>query len=38
MRIVVVTDQHPRVLVGRTEIGAPRVISTQVGEQLPRIC
>ena len=33
-----VTGQHPRMLVARTAIGANRVIATQIGEQLPRIC
>ncbi|HEX4935549.1 MAG TPA: hydrogenase expression/formation protein HypE [Gemmatimonadaceae bacterium] len=33
-----VTDQHPGLLVGRTAIGANRVITMQIGEQLPRIC
>ncbi len=33
-----VTDQHPGVVVGRTAIGATRVIPTPLGEQLPRIC
>jgi hydrogenase expression/formation protein HypE len=37
-RIGVVTAQHPRMLVARTAIGANRVIATQIGEQLPRIC
>lgn len=37
-RIGVVTTQHPRMLVARTVIGANRVIATQIGEQLPRIC
>jgi hydrogenase expression/formation protein HypE len=31
-------ETHPGVLVGRTGIGGRRVIDTQVGEQLPRIC
>ena len=31
-------EAHPGVLVGRTGIGGSRVIDTQVGEQLPRIC
>jgi hydrogenase expression/formation protein HypE len=31
-------EAHPGVLVGRTGIGGRRVIDTQVGEQLPRIC
>jgi hydrogenase expression/formation protein HypE len=29
---------HPGMLVGRTAIGARRVITMQIGEQLPRIC
>lgn len=29
---------HPAVVVARTAIGATRVVDTQVGEQLPRIC
>jgi hydrogenase expression/formation protein HypE len=33
-----VTAQHPRMLVSRTGMGANRVIPTQIGEQLPRIC
>ena len=33
-----VTAQHPRMLVARTGMGANRVIPTQIGEQLPRIC
>lgn len=33
-----VTAQHPRMLVARTAMGANRVIATQIGEQLPRIC
>ncbi|MBZ5524466.1 MAG: hydrogenase expression/formation protein HypE [Acidobacteriia bacterium] len=33
-----VTDQHPRMLVARTAIGANRVVPMQIGEQLPRIC
>jgi hydrogenase expression/formation protein HypE len=37
-RVGVVTAQHPRMLVARTAMGANRVIATQVGEQLPRIC
>lgn len=31
-------EAHPGVVVGRTGIGGSRVIDTQVGEQLPRIC
>ena len=37
-RIGQVTDQHKRMLVARTAMGANRVIPTQIGEQLPRIC
>ena len=37
-RIGQVTSQHPRMLVARTAMGANRVIPTQIGEQLPRIC
>ncbi len=37
-RIGHVTAQHPRMLVARTSMGANRVIPTQIGEQLPRIC
>jgi hydrogenase expression/formation protein HypE len=29
---------HPGVVVAKTAIGATRVVDTQVGEQLPRIC
>ena len=37
-RIGHVTAQHPKMLVARTGMGANRVIATQIGEQLPRIC
>lgn len=37
-RIGHVTSQHPRMLVARTAMGSNRVIPTQIGEQLPRIC
>ena len=37
-RIGQVTPKHPRMLVARTAMGANRVIPTQIGEQLPRIC
>jgi len=37
-RIGVVTPQHPRMLVARTAMGSNRLIATQIGEQLPRIC
>jgi hydrogenase expression/formation protein HypE len=33
-----VTEQHPRMVVARTAIGANRVVPMQIGEQLPRIC
>ncbi len=33
-----VTVEHPQTVVARTSIGASRVISMQIGEQLPRIC
>lgn len=33
-----VVAQHPGMLVARTSIGGSRVISMQIGEQLPRIC
>jgi hydrogenase expression/formation protein HypE len=37
-RIGHVTSDHRRMLVARTAMGANRVIPTQIGEQLPRIC
>jgi hydrogenase expression/formation protein HypE len=37
-QIGTVTTQHPRMIVARTAMGANRVIATQIGEQLPRIC
>lgn len=37
-RIGSVTAEHPGMLVARTAMGANRVIATQIGEQLPRIC
>jgi hydrogenase expression/formation protein HypE len=37
-RIGTVVAEHPRMLVSRTAMGANRVIPTQIGEQLPRIC
>ena len=37
-RIGQVTTEHKRMLVARTAMGANRVIPTQIGEQLPRIC
>ncbi|MCB9136487.1 MAG: hydrogenase expression/formation protein HypE [Anaerolineales bacterium] len=33
-----VVSQHPGMLTARTGIGGTRVISMQIGEQLPRIC
>jgi hydrogenase expression/formation protein HypE len=33
-----VVGDHPGMLMGRTGIGARRVITMQIGEQLPRIC
>lgn len=33
-----VVAQHPGILTARTGIGGTRVISMQIGEQLPRIC
>jgi hydrogenase expression/formation protein HypE len=33
-----VTAEHKGMLVARTAMGANRVIATQIGEQLPRIC
>ena len=38
MRVGEVTARHPGMVVGRTGIGATRVITMQIGEQLPRIC
>ncbi len=32
------TDQHPKLVVARTAIGGRRIVSTPLGEQLPRIC
>lgn len=37
-RIGQVTGEHKGMLVARTAMGASRVIPTQIGEQLPRIC
>jgi hydrogenase expression/formation protein HypE len=37
-RIGHVTAEHKRMLVARTAMRANRVIPTQIGEQLPRIC
>jgi hydrogenase expression/formation protein HypE len=33
-----IVDAHPGMVVAKTAIGATRVVDTQVGEQLPRIC
>ena len=33
-----VVEQHPGIVIAHTSIGATRVISMQIGEQLPRIC
>lgn len=32
------TDKHPKLVVARTGIGGRRIVSTPMGEQLPRIC
>ncbi len=33
-----ITGDHPRMVIARTAIGATRVVTMQIGEQLPRIC
>lgn len=33
-----VSDEHPGILVARSPLGAGRVVSRPMGEQLPRIC
>lgn len=33
-----ITDAHPGTVVAKTSVGASRVITVPVGEQLPRIC
>ena len=33
-----VVEGHPGMLVAKTAIGAKRIVSMQIGEQLPRIC
>ncbi len=33
-----VVDRHPGMVVARTGIGSARIVSVQIGEQLPRIC
>ncbi len=38
VRIGQVVEAHPGVVVSRTGIGGTRVVSMQIGEQLPRIC
>ena len=37
-QVAVVVDAHPGMVVAKTGLGATRVVDTQVGEQLPRIC
>ncbi len=37
-KIADIVDAHPGIVVAKTGIGATRVVDTQVGEQLPRIC
>ncbi len=37
-QIAEIVDSHPGIVVAKTAIGATRVVDTQVGEQLPRIC
>lgn len=37
-RIGDIVAGHPGIVVAKTAIGATRVVDTQVGEQLPRIC
>ena len=37
-RIAEIVAGHPGMVVARTALGATRVVDTQVGEQLPRIC
>ena len=38
VRIGEIVAEHPGLVVAKTAIGATRVVDTQVGEQLPRIC
>jgi hydrogenase expression/formation protein HypE len=33
-----ITDTHPGMVVAKTAIGGTRVVTMQIGEQLPRIC
>ncbi|MFN8531892.1 MAG: hydrogenase expression/formation protein HypE [Anaerolineae bacterium] len=37
-RIGTVVSEHPGMVVSKTAIGGTRVVSMQIGEQLPRIC
>ncbi|MFN8582572.1 MAG: hydrogenase expression/formation protein HypE [Gemmatimonadaceae bacterium] len=37
-QIGTVVESHPGMLVAKTGIGATRVVTMQIGEQLPRIC
>jgi hydrogenase expression/formation protein HypE len=37
-QVAQVVDAHPGMVVAKTGLGATRVVDTQVGEQLPRIC
>ena len=37
-QVAQVDDAHPGMVVAKTGLGATRVVATQVGEQLPRIC
>jgi hydrogenase expression/formation protein HypE len=38
VRIGDVVAEHPGLVAARTLLGSTRVVDTQVGEQLPRIC
>ena len=33
-----ITTEHPKIVIGKTEIGGKRIINMLQGEQLPRIC
>ena len=33
-----VVEDHPKMVIAKTMIGASRVITLPIGEQLPRIC
>ena len=37
-QVAQVVDAHPGMVVAKTGLGATRVVDTQVGEPLPRIC